>query len=180
MEFIKNFKQYQSELTKYNVLSQLRRYIRKLNNEPNLDFKTKIKVPTFPNKKNNKISFCIEAIASKLRKKQDKRNLLILYLLYFGGLNFSYVSRIMIKDIKSHFTILKLNKGAKKRVHAFLNIIKNLLFDYFLESGTNSSRYLFYDNYLGKKKVTSTQYIKNEFLISINDDNTINREEKKN
>lgn len=131
VEFIKNFKQYKSELTKYNVLSQLRRYIRKLNNEPNLNFKTKIKVPTFPNKKNNKIFFDIETIASKLREKQDKRNLLILYLLYFEGLNFSYVSRIMIKDIKSHFTTLKINKGIKKRVHAFPRIIKNILFDFF-------------------------------------------------
>jgi hypothetical protein len=51
LDFIKYHKKYKSELTKYNILTQLRRYIRKINNEPNLNFKNKIKITIFSRKK---------------------------------------------------------------------------------------------------------------------------------
>lgn len=123
----------------------------------------KNKIPILSSKKKENISLNIELLALKLRGKKDKINLLILYLLFFGRLSFSYISIIMIKDIKSYFSTLKINKRRKKRVHIFPKIIKNLLFDYFIESRTNSSKYLFYDYYLQKKQLQELNILKNIF-----------------
>ena len=143
-DFIKNYKGYKSEKTKYNILCLLRRFARVLNNEPKLDFKKKIHPPKRDIKSFNINKNDLNKIASHFREKKDIENLLIFYLLDYAGLNFYMISRIMIKNLNSSFSTLILIKGAKKRVHILPDIISNLLFDYFKNTRTYKSKYIFF------------------------------------
>lgn len=177
-DYITNYKKYKNDYTKSNIQFRLRYFIRKINKESNLNYKTKIN--PYPTTSKDRIGPSpIIMLASKLREIGDIVNLLILYFLYFGGLNFSYISRIMIKDLKSAFSVLKLKKGRKIITHYIPNIIKGLLLKYFSQSRTYKSKYLFYDNYLEKKGKSRTQYIKELFITSIYENEILGKEEIK-
>ena len=162
-DFVQNNRRYKSLKTKYNVLSFLRRITRSINEEPKLNFKNKI-IPPKDNKKsqdfNNDV---LNKIALNFREEKDLENLSLFYLLYFCGLNFYMISRIMIKDLKSSFNTLIIKKGGKKRVHTFPKIIVNLLFEYFTSSRTYVSKYFFFDNFIGKNGISRVKYIQNKF-----------------
>ena len=74
----------------------------------------------------------------------------------------------MIKNINSSFKTLILIKSAKKRVHILPDIISNLLFDYFKNTRTFNSKYIFFDDYPEKKRLSRSKYIQNKFITVIN------------
>ena len=78
------------------------------------------------------------------------------------------ISRIMIKNLNSSFKTLILIKSAKKRVHTLPDIISNLLFDYFKNTRTFNSKYIFFDDYPEKKRLSRSKYIQNKFITAIN------------
>ena len=82
--------------------------------------------------------------------KDNYLYILLFYFRYFAGLNFSFISRIMIKNLNSSFSKLSLKKGTKNIKHHFPPIITNLLFLYYKNSRTYCSKYFFNDNILGK------------------------------
>ena len=53
-------------------------------------------------------------IISKFREEKELEYLLLLYLMYYCGLNFYMISRIMIKYLKSSFRTLVIKKRKKK------------------------------------------------------------------
>lgn len=142
-EFIKKYKCYKSEVTKYNILSLLRRLARKLNGELKLKFRNNVKPPKKTKIDPKIIRNSIIKLASCFRENKDIESLLILYLLYYAGLNFYMISRILIKVFKLSFKSLTLSKGTKKRVHNFPKYISALFFDYFKKSRTYKSKYFF-------------------------------------
>ena len=167
-DFINNYKGYKSEKTKYNILYLLRRLERALNNEPKLNFKKKIHLLKSDIRCLNINKNDLNKIVSHFREKKVIENLLILYLLYYAGLNFYMISRIMIKNLNSSFKTLILIKSEKKRVHILPDIISNLLFDYFKNTRTFNSKYIFFDDYPKKKGLSRSKYIQNKFITAIN------------
>ena len=162
-DFVQYNKKYKSLKTKYNILSFLRRITRSINEEPKLNFKNKINLPKDNKTSNGFNNEVLNKIALNFREEKDLENLSLFYLLHFCGLNFYMISRIMIKDLKSSFNTLLMKKGGKKRIHTFPKIIVNLLFEYFNSSRTYTSKYFFFDNFIGKNGISRAKYIQNKF-----------------
>ena len=152
--------------TIYNIKSRMRRFIRIINNEPHIDYSRKIFRP--------KSNVSTTSLLSKqelflllrdLNKSKDSFSIILLYFLYFLGLNYSFIARILLTDFKSNFTLLILKKGKKVIKHYLPNIIVQLLFQYFIESRSYNSYYFFEDNFLGNNGETRTMMIKDKTSI---------------
>jgi hypothetical protein len=107
--------------------------------------------------------------------KSNLLHILLFYFSYFGGLNYSLESRIMIKNFKSGFKILILKKGSKNIKHFFPKMITNLLFYYF---HTYETSFFFNDEKKQKKDESRTKAIKNQMNQFLNDIPEIEFEKK--
>lgn len=105
-------------------------------------------------------------------------SLLLIYFIYFIGLNYSFISRILIKDFKSSFKLLILKKGKKIIKHSFPNIITQLLFKYFKNSRTYSSYYFFEDYIFENSKESRACLIQKKVQIILEDTKYINKNKK--
>lgn len=146
-----------------NIKSRMRKFIRIINNEPNLDFSEKIMRPktisdTSIFSKQELLLFLYD-----LNISDDIVSVLLFYFLYFIGLNYSLVARILLKDLKASFGMLILKKGKKVIKHYFPEIITHLLYKYFISSRSYNSFYFFEDNITNNNKETRTTMIKNKF-----------------
>ena len=124
---------------------KIREYIRLLNNEPNLNFREKITKNIKKTSKTKSNDSQLTIIVKHLMYKSNLLHILLFYFLYFVGLNYSLVSRIMIKNFKNGFKILLLKKISKIIKHFFPRMITNLLFYYFHNSRIYETSFFFND-----------------------------------
>lgn len=158
---------------------RMRKYVRLLNNEPKLNFQKKLNKIIQNNHSEDNKSKDIKKIIKYLSSKSNLLNILLFYFLYFIGLNYSLVSRLMIKNFKQDFKVLLIQKGTKIIKHYFPKQIINVLYYYFMESRSFKSKYFFNDNIKEQKHQSRTQYIKNEvkeFFDEIPDIKEINKQ----
>ena len=139
----------------------MRKYIRLLNEEPNIDYKYKI---DFKNKNNKANLTPLEQILliKFLKEKEDLQPLLLFYFLYYLGFTFSTISRIKINHFRNSLHYLKIKKGKTKNYKLIEIMIKNI--HKFIMNKSNETNYLFYDNFVDKEKMTRVNYIKEKFL----------------
>ena len=140
-----------TDLTIHNMKIRMRKYVRLLNNEPKLNFQKKLNKIIQNNHSEDNKSKDIKKIIKYLSSKSNLLNILLFYFLYYIGLNYSLVSRLMIKNFKQDFKVLLIQKGTKIIKHFFPKQIINVLFYYFMESRSFKSKYFFYDNIKTKK-----------------------------
>ena len=168
-----------TDLTIHNMKIRMRKYVRLLNNEPKLNFQKKLNKIIQNNHSEDNKSKDIKKIIKYLSSKSNLLNILLFYFLYFIGLNYSLVSRLMIKNFKQDFKVLLIQKGTKIIKHYFPKQIINVLYYYFMESRSFKSKYFFNDNIKEQKHQSRTQYIKNEvkeFFDEIPDIKEINKQ----
>ena len=143
------YKSYKKD-TKNCILSKMRKYIKLINNEFTLDFKTKI---LFPRKLVNDTRLNESELISLIngyKMKNDLENLIIFYFLYYSGLTFSCISRIILNNFKMDFSLLLFKKGILKRINIPLVIKNNLII--FARQRRNKSQ-LFFMNYIKEIKL---------------------------
>ena len=168
-----------TDLTIHNMKIRMRKYVRLLNNEPKLNFQKKLNKIIQNNHSEDNKSKGIKKIIKYLSSKSNLLNILLFYFLYYIGLNYSLVSRLMIKNFKQDFKVLLIQKGTKIIKHYFPKQIINVLYYYFMESRSFKSKYFFNDNIKEQKHQSRTQYIKNEvkeFFDEIPDIKEINKQ----
>ena len=86
----------------------MRKYIKIYNGEPQLNYKEKL---IQIKKKKEPYEVTGEELYFIIKSLMNKDNylyILLFYFLYFAGLNFSFISRIMIKNLNSSFSKLSL------------------------------------------------------------------------
>lgn len=156
----KEFKTYKLE-TKNYILSKMKKYVNLLNEEKNLNYKKKI---SFHKKlKPNTVLSENELIevTNAFKNNNDIENLIIFYLLYYSGLSYNSISRIIPNNFKMNFSVLKISKGKVKKINIPSIIQTNLLI--FNGQRKNLSQYYFYDFIKENKTISRTQFIKYNF-----------------
>lgn len=107
-------KRYKSDSTKYYLLLTMRKFIKIINNEENINFNVKNVKP-----KKNPIKVIsqkeVYAIINYIKENNDLQIMLIFYFLYVKGLNYTSISRILLKDFNNEFSILITKKGKKSK-----------------------------------------------------------------
>ena len=164
--------------TKANIKSRIRKFIRLINDEPKLDFNEKILRPkTIAN--NSLLSKDeLFLFLNELNEKNDIQSLVLFYLLYFVGLNYSFVSRLVIKNFKSSFKLLIIKKGTKVIKHYFSPVITELLFKYFIDTRSYDSSYFFFDDIKENRDKTRTSIIKEKVKEILDKTNHFNEYKK--
>lgn len=146
---------------KYN-LSRIRKFVRMLNYEPDLNYNIKIgfsKKKECPEKLQEEELF---KIINYLKGETTRQQLLIFYFLYYGGLSYSLLSRITIKDLKNSLKILiiKKRKIIKRKIP---DIIRNNLY-FYITNKKKASKYLFYDSFDKSNLFSRTKLIRNNII----------------
>ena len=169
--FIHSNNKYSRQKSKNTILSRMRKFVRILNCEENLDFKDKIIIPN-KNKIENKNYYKeLIKIINHTKESSKPQLLLIFYFLYFSGLNYSTLARITLKDFKKGFNTLTLKK--RKIMKYFIpDVIKNKLSEYFINKN-NKSIFFFYDSYHDSNSYTITKLIKNNIRIILESTNGV-------
>lgn len=164
--------------TKANIKSSIRKFIRLINDEPKLDFNEKILRPkTIAN--NSLLSKDeLFLFLNELNEKNDIQSLVLFYLLYFVGLNYSFVSRLVSKNFKSSFKLLIIKKGTKVIKHYFSPVITELLFKYFIDTRSYDSSYFFFDDIKENRDKTRTSIIKEKVKEILDKTNHFNEYKK--
>lgn len=96
--------------TKNAILSKMRKYSRLLNEDFELEYKNK---PNFPRLSRNETIIeenLLVDIINNLKNNIDLENLIIFYFLYYSGITFSSIARILPNHFKNNFSLLKLKK----------------------------------------------------------------------
>ena len=151
--------------TKNAILSKMRKYSRLLNEDFELEYKNK---PNFPRLSRNETIIeenLLVDIINNLKNNIDLENLIIFYFLYYSGITFSSIARILPNHFKNNFSLLKLKKGKEKKINIPKIISQNLIL--FNANRKNLSQYFFYEYYSGSKIIQRTEFIKYNFLQSI-------------
>jgi hypothetical protein len=156
-----NNKRFKSNSTKYYLLFTMKRIIRYLNNENNLDYEAYKKIPAI-NRKTLITKKEENSIINVLKEKKDKQNLLIFYFLYIKGLNYSTVARILLSSFKNAFSQLIIKKGKSSKYKIEPEISKILL--EFMREQEYVSTYFFYNDILDTKTLSRAKYIKDNFI----------------
>ena len=168
-KFIDDKYKQSTDLTIHTMKIKMRKYVRLVNNEPKLNFQKKQnKIIHISHSEDNK-SKDIKIIIKYLSSKSNLLNILLFYFLYYVGLNYSLVSRLMIKNFKQAFKVLLIQKGTKIIKHFFPKQIINVLFYYFMESRSFESKYFFHDDVREQKNQSRTQFIKNEVKLFLDE-----------
>ena len=127
LRYVENKKEFKSDTTRYYVLLKLRKFIRILNQEYNLNYNKTIK--NF--KKDDKFKINnreLYSIVNNLKDDDNHENLCIFYFLFIKGFNFSMISRIILTDFKSGFSQLIIKQGKKMKYTISKNIRDKLLY----------------------------------------------------
>ena len=115
-DFVNIIYKYYKNSTKNFILSKMRKYSRLFNDDNNNNYKHKI---PFPYKKPTNVKINqqdIENIINHLKINNDLENLIIFYFLYYSGLTFSDISRIIPFHFKMEFSLLKIRKGKERKI----------------------------------------------------------------
>ena len=159
-----NYKNYKLS-TKHIILSKMRKYTQLLNDNMKDNYSNKL---YFKKVKNNsdslKIDF-IENIIFHLKQNNDLENLIIFYFLYYSGLTFTEISRILPFHFKMNFSLLKIKQGKLKKVKIPKIITSNLI--EFNKQRKGLSQFFFYEGYKGNETLKRVEYIKYNFLEAI-------------
>lgn len=161
-----------------NIKIKMRKYIRIYNGEPKLNYKEKIVQTRREKESSNLNEEELYYIIKSLMNKDNYLFILLFYFLYFVGLNFSFISRILIQNFNSSLTKLVLKKGSTKIRHHFPPIITNLLYLYFKKSRTYNSKYFFNDNDVGKLVESRVLTIKKQISDALTEIPKINKQKK--
>ena len=166
------------ETTITNIKSRIRKFIRIVNNEPKLDYNKKIIHPKVI--KDNLILSKEELLwfLNGLNKASDIFGLVLVYLLYFVGLNYTFVSRLVIRNFNPSLRILIIKKGKKRIKHYIPPIISQLLFKYYIETRSYKSSYFIDDNIKDKKGETRASIIKKKMMNILDKINQIDETKK--
>ena len=152
--------------TKNIILSIMRKFVRMLNNDKNLNYSNKL---FFYKSNNNCISLSEKELCcliNYLKDNNELQNLIIFYFLYYSGLNYSSLARCKIKNFYKDFSILKFAKNKTRKIHIPFVIKMDIL--NFLENNKKISGFIFYNDYNEKLNPHSrVLYIKNELMKSI-------------
>ena len=142
----------------------MRKYVRLINGEPNLDYKEKIKLPNNYNSKD--LSLRQQIVMIKFVKEQnDVQILLIYYFLYYLGFTYSMTSRIMVSHFLKDYTLLKSKKSKLKRFKINESIRKNIID--FIEGLGYKRKFLFYDEIKDSKGFTRINFIKQKICNTL-------------
>ena len=158
------------------ILSRIRKYIRLINDEPNLNYNKKIE---FKNKNRKEVLSSLEQILfiKYLKEKNDLQIMLLFYFLFYLGFTFSKVSRIKITDFKNSLSTLNIKKGKLQRYKIIPVIVENIY--EFIKVKPNKSKYLFYDFFLDSKMLSRVNYIKDKFITSFRSSHLFSLEKEK-
>ena len=176
-EYINNNYKNASISTIESIKYRMRRFARIINQEDDLDYSEKIQ----RNKSNNSFSITKEELISifnYINQKNDLLSFLLFYFFYFIGLNYSFISRILIKDFKSSFKSLIIRKGKKTIRHKFPPIISKILYLYFINYRTFNSFYFFEDNFKNNNEESRASMIKEKFKSILDNIKNINGTKK--
>jgi hypothetical protein len=158
--FIMSNKKYKSDSTKYYLLLTMRKFIKIINNEENINFNVKNVKP-----KKNPIKVIsqkeVYAIINHIKENNDLQIMLIFYFLYVKGLNYTSISRILLKDFKNEFSILITKKGKKSKYKIHQQISEKLYA--FFKTQNYNSLFFFYNDIKNGINSSRTQFIKNAF-----------------
>ena len=139
----------------------MRKIIIAVNNEQKLDYKEKIKFKINNNNTSN-LSFGQQvAILKFLKENGDIQNFIMFNFLYYLGLSFSSISRILITHFNNNYSLLKLKHGKLKGLKINPSISKYII--NFLKEKKENFKFLFYGEYIEFKNDTRTNYIKGKF-----------------
>lgn len=161
-----------------SIKYRMRRFIRIINQEEDLDYSEKIQ----RSKSNNIPSIAKDELISifnYINQKNDLLAFLLFYFFYFIGLNYSFIARILIKDFKSSFKTLIIRKGKKRIRHNFPPIISKILYLYFINFRTYNSFYFFEDNFINNNEESRASMIKKKFKIILDNIRNISENKKK-
>lgn len=177
-EYIINNYKNASISTIESIKYRMRRFTRIINQEVDLDYSEKIQ----RSKPNNTFLITKDELISiftYITQKNDLFSFLLFYFFYFIGLNYSFISRILIKDFKSSFKSLIIRKGKKRIRHNFPPIISKILYLYFINCKTFNSSYFFENNFKNNNEESRASMIKKKFINFLDNIKTINENKKK-
>lgn len=162
--FINDTSKYKKSTSINYIHSVMRKYVRLLNCEPNLDYKEKIKLTN--NYNNKDLSLRQQIVMIKfLKEKKDVQVLLIYYFLYYLGFTYSSTSRIMISHFLKNYNLLKTKKSKLKRFKINDSIRKNII--NYIEGLGYEPKFLFYDNIKDSKRFTRVNFIKQKICNTL-------------
>ena len=143
--FHNNYSNYSKDKSINFFFSRIRKYIRLLNDELNLNYKKKV---SFKNNKRKEELNILDQILFAKRKMIF--NLFFYFFLFYLGFTFSSVLRIRISDFSQALYLLKIKKGKMKKYKNIPIIGKNI-FD-FIKIMPNETKYVLYDDFIDIKK----------------------------
>ena len=131
------YKNYKLE-TKNNILSKMRKYIRIINKDIQIDYINKISYKRYSK------NYCfltgseILKYLSNLKENDKTEIILIFYFLYFSGLNFTTISRIRKTHFNNNCSLLRVKKGYKKEV-TIPPMIQTIIINYIEKKNLNQN-----------------------------------------
>lgn len=156
--FVNTYYKKYKEITKNTILSKMRKYIRILNDEPNINYEKKISFK----KTNNKSEILCEneliEFVNNLKTNDENEVLMIFYFLYFSGLTFNDISRCLNIHFKKSFSILNIQQNKTKEIK-IPSIIQSSLNE-ISKFKNNNNKFFFYEEFRGNSNQTRTQFIK--------------------
>ena len=161
-----------------NIKSRMRKFVRIINNEPKLDYYKKIVRPKIQKDKDLLTKKEIVFLLEHFNNNNDISSLIIFYLLYFVGLNYSFLSRLLIKNFLASFRLLKIKKGSKILKHRIPIIIAQLFHEYFIGARSPDSFFLKDEHIRNNSEETRTSIIKSKIKSIFEKIEFINEEKK--
>ena len=116
------------------------------------------------------------ALLNDIKDMDNLEYLLIFYLLFIKGLNFTLISRILLTSFKKGFNYLIIKKGTHKK-YKIDKLMQPKFFE-FMKSKVYISKYFFFNEIIDEKKGRRVAYIKEKFKQII-DNCTILKIERK-
>ena len=176
LKYVERNNNFKSESTRYFVLLKLRKFIRILNKEENLNYNKKLASL----KKYEKFYINdkeLYSIINNLKDDDNHENLCIFYFLFIKGFNYSMISRILLTDFKLGFSQLVIKQGKKMKYSISNNIKEKLLF--IMRNTDFHSKFFFYNNIIENKNNRRAAFIKESFKNIIDNCIGIDEERKK-
>lgn len=159
--FVNSFYQKYKETTRNYILSKMKKYSNLINENIKDNYKKKLYFKKNINSAGLINSECIKNIIDNFKNKDDIENLIIFYFLYFSGLTFSDIARILFNHFKMNFSLLIIKHGRTKKIN-IPKVIQELLITS-NEKRKNLSQFFFYEGYKDNKTLRRTEFIKHNF-----------------
>lgn len=159
--FVKYGAKYKKDSSIKFILSIMRKYIRLINEEPYLNYKTRIHFIKNENKKDLTYRQQL-ALIKFLKENYDIQTLLLFYFLYYLGLNYSTVSRILKGNFNKNFSELKIRKKKFRRYKIIPSIKKNI--EEFIKNSREEKKFLFFEEIDNYKNSNRYKFIRQKII----------------